>query len=138
MIGNYCIGFRCAERRPSRALPGPMKGVCTVLASTAAVLLLAGCGPSTNTPAPGRIATKPDVIVTMDGARHACVVALNSETQGSTISCDDVVPFLRDELRVPSGSIYDVRTLPGVDKAALAKVDTSLRDAGYRFIGGPR
>ena len=76
------------------------------LFATAVFTLLAGCGSSTNTPNPASppIAAKPDVIVTIDGKRHACVVALLSEAQGSSVPCGDVIPFVRDELRLPSGS----------------------------------
>lgn len=77
------------------------------------------------------------MIVTIDGARHTCLVALYSEAQGSAVSCDEVVPFVRDELRVPSGSIYDLRTNPDVDNAQTARVAATLNGAGYRFIGGP-
>ncbi len=79
---------------------------------------------------------KPDVIVTFDGERHSCVVALLSEAQGSIIPCADIVPFIRDELKVASGSIYDTRTIAHVDAAEVAKTTQNLKDAGYRFIGG--
>jgi hypothetical protein len=110
-----------------------------LFASAFGCMLLAGCGPSANTPdaASPPIAAKPDVIVTIDGQHHACVVALSSEAQGSTITCDEVMPFVKDELRVPSGVIYDIRVTPGADKAEMAKVEASLEGAGYRFIGGP-
>ncbi|MGC1520285.1 MAG: hypothetical protein WA803_01990 [Steroidobacteraceae bacterium] len=102
-------------------------------------MALAGCGSSTNTPAAGSaaIAAKPDVIVTIDGVHHACVVALSSEPQGSSVACDDIVPFMRDELRLAGGSTYDLRTIPEVDAAQKAKVESNLKGAGYRFIGGP-
>jgi hypothetical protein len=113
-----------------------------VLASALGVAVLAGCGQSANTPAPAPaapppIAAKPDVIVTLDGVRHDCLVALYSEPQGNIISCDDVVAFVRDELRVPSGAIYDIRTAPNIDEAQKTKVEASLKGAGYRFIRGP-
>ena len=76
------------------------------------------------------------MIITLDGVRHACVVALYNEALGSTIPCRDVVPFVRDELRVPSGSIYDIRTVANVDEAEITRVGASLKAAGYRFIGG--
>ncbi len=101
--------------------------------------LLAGCGSSTNAPAPVSaplIAAKPDVIITVDGMQHACVVALYSEPQGSTTPCADVIRFLRDELRVPSGAVYDLRATPTLDQAEVLKVRAALKDAGYRFIGG--
>ena len=109
-----------------------------VIASTAVFTLLSGCGPSANTPVPPPppIAARPDVIVTIDGKHHACVVALYSEAQGSTISCDDVIRFVRDELRLASGSIYDIRTDSDADQAVMAGVGASLTGAGYRFIGG--
>jgi hypothetical protein len=110
-----------------------------VLASTSMVLWLAGCGRSASPPdAAPSVAAKPDVIVTLDGEHHTCLVALSSEAQGSSIGCDDVVPFVRDELRVSSGSIYDLRTLPPGDKAEMAKVDASLKGAGYRVSAGAR
>ncbi|MDP9008364.1 MAG: hypothetical protein M3N91_06595 [Pseudomonadota bacterium] len=111
-----------------------MINVRAALAFTAVVAFLAGCGPSANAPdpAPPPIATKPDVIVTLDGERHTCIVALSSEAQGSAVACDDVVPFVRDELRVPSGSIFDMRTVPKVEQAEVAKVEASLKGAGYR------
>ncbi len=101
--------------------------------------LLAGCGSATNAPNPVSaplIAAKPDAIITVDGAQHACVVALPSEPQGSTIACTDMIAFLRDELKVPSGALCDLRATPTADQAEMVKVRTSLKDAGYRFIGG--
>jgi len=97
-------------------------GVCMIL------MVLGGCGP----------AEKPDAIVTIDGVRHACVVALRNEEQGSTVPCSDVAAFLRDELRLASGSSYDVRTVPDVDAAEVTRVDAGLKAAGYRSIGGSR
>ena len=99
-------------------------------------LSLAGCGPSASTSIPPKIAERADVIVTVDGGRHACVVALYKEPQGSAVPCGEVVSFIRDELRVASGGIYDVHTIPEVDEAELDRVVGNLRDAGYRFIGG--
>ena len=48
----------------------------------------------------------------------------------------DVVAFLKDELRVPSGASYDLRTVPEVSETELAAVSTGLKKAGYRFVGG--
>jgi hypothetical protein len=115
-----------------------MMGLRAVFASAVGLVLLMGCGKSASTPPPAPpIAARPDVIVTLDSERHTCVVALYSEAQGSAISCDEVVPFVRDELRVTSGSIYDIRAIPIVDKAEMARVEASLQAGGYRFIGGP-
>lgn len=107
-------------------------------ALVATFLSLAGCGDSTSksVSAPPPILAKPDVSITFDGEHHTCVVALASETQGSTISCGEVVPFVRDELRLPSGSSYDIRTVPGVSEPEIAGVGASLKAAGYRLIGG--
>jgi hypothetical protein len=111
-----------------------MINVRAVFAFTTVFVLLAGCGTSANPPdsKPPPVAAKPDVIVTLDGERHTCVVALSSEAQGSAIACDDVVRFARDELRVPSGSIYDILTIPNVEQAEVAKVEASLKAGGYR------
>jgi hypothetical protein len=119
--------------------PAAVSGLGKITALTAAFISLTGCGSSTNAPTSvsSPTAPKPDVVVTVDGARHACVVALRSEAQGSIIPCDDVVPFVRDELRLPSGSIYDIRTTPDVPAAQMAKVEASLKGAGYRFSGAP-
>lgn len=113
-----------------------LKTLASIIVS--APLLLAGCGSSTNPSAsvPPAIAAKPDVIVTFDGERHTCVVALFSEAQGSIIPCPDIVPFMRDELRLASGSVYDTRTIAPVEPAEVAKTTQNLKDAGYRFIGG--
>ena len=78
----------------------------------------------------------PAVVITFDGERHMCVVALSSEAQGSIVPCTDVVPFLRDELRLASGSIYDTRTIAKFDAAEIARTTQSLNAAGYRFNGG--
>jgi hypothetical protein len=103
-----------------------------------APLLLIGCGSANNAPAPtsAAIAAKPDVFITFDGERHTCVVALSSEAQGSMVPCADIIPFMRDELRLGNGSIYDTRTIAKTDAAEVAKTTQSLNDAGYRFIGG--
>ena len=108
-----------------------------IVGSTTVSIWLAACGQSANTPVPEPpIASRPNVTVTVDGKRRACVVALSSEEQGSAISCGDVAQFVKDELRVPSGSIYDVRTIPDVDEAEVARVCASLNSAGYRSSGG--
>lgn len=101
-----------------------------------ALALLVGCGSSSNIPP--TIAAKPDVIITFDGAQHACVAALYSEAQGSTVPCSDLIAFLRDELRLPSGSIYDTRTVSKADDSEIQKTMAGLNGAGYRFIGGHR
>jgi hypothetical protein len=97
-------------------------GVCTVLT------MLGGCGP----------AERPDAIVTIDGVRHACVVALHDEAQGSAVPCSDVAAFLKDELRLAGGSSCDVRTVSDVDAAEVTRVNASLKAAGYRLIGRPQ
>jgi hypothetical protein len=98
-------------------------------------VLPAGCGSSNNAPA-AAIAAKPDAIITFDGERHTCVVALSGEAQGSMVPCADVIPFMRDELRLAAGSIYDTRTIGTPDAAEVAKTTQNLKDAGYRFLGG--
>lgn len=115
----------------------PVSALCATGLACIAILCLPGCGSSSNAPAVSpAIAAKPDVNITFDGANHACIVALNSEPQGSTIPCADLIPFLKDELRLPSGSIYDTHMAAKVDAAEVAKTTQSLKDAGYRFIGG--
>ena len=99
-------------------------------------LLLGGCGQSADNPASAPLAAKPDVIITVDAKQHSCGVALLTEAQGSTVSCDEVASFVRDELRLPSGAIYDLQGSPDVNRTEMAKIDTSLQGAGYRFIGG--
>jgi hypothetical protein len=110
-----------------------------IIVLTAAFVWLTGCGSSTDAPAPvsSTIGAKPDVVVTVDGARHACVVALASEAIGSIIPCDEVVSFAREQLRVASGSTFDVRTASGGDITQAAKAEADLKDAGYRFVGRP-
>lgn len=110
-----------------------MKAMGTVMI---VAMALVGCGPSAGTSASPRIAERADVIVTVDGGRHTCVVALFSEQQGSIVPCGDVVSFVKDELRVASGAVYDVRIVSSVDKVEIARVAGSLNAAGYRFIGG--
>jgi hypothetical protein len=75
------------------------------------------------------------VTITFDGKRRKCVVALSSEAQGSAISCGDVVSFVSEELRVPSGAIYDIREISDVDETEVAKVSADLNSAGYRYVG---
>jgi hypothetical protein len=112
-----------------------------LFASTLSCIWLGACGSGANAPpvpTPPPVPAKPDVIVTIDGQHHTCIVALSNEAQGSTIACADVTAFVRDELRVPSGAIYDVRTIPEVDKTEIAKVEDALKGAGYRFMAEKR
>ena len=51
------------------------------------------------------------------------------------MSCGDVVSFVKEELRVPSGAIYDIRKIPDVDESEMAKLRADLNSAGYRFVG---
>jgi hypothetical protein len=112
--------------------------LCAIIVSTTALVALAGCGRSTSTSESPRIAARPDVTVKFDGKRRKCIVALSSEVQGSAISCDEVVPFVKDELRLAPGAIYDVGAASGGDDAEVAKVRATLDNSGYRFIGGSR
>jgi hypothetical protein len=100
--------------------------------SIAVAALLASCGPN-SVP---KIAERPDATITIDGKHHTCVVALLKEAQGSAVPCGDVVPFLRDELRLQAGSVYDIRTVPDIDEKELASLGANLKGGGYRFIGG--
>jgi hypothetical protein len=104
-----------------------------LLLSSLVPMLLNACGSSGTPP---KLAERPNVIITLDGKRHACVVALDKEPQGSTVPCKEAVSFVKDELRVPEGSIYDIQTVANVDDAEIASVRAALNDAGYRFIGG--
>jgi hypothetical protein len=108
-----------------------------MIASTAIVALV-GCGKSGSSSESPRIASHPDVTVKFDAKRRKCIVALSSEAQGNTIACDEVVPFVKDELRLPQGAIYDIGGTADGDQADLVKVRESLNGAGYRFIGGSR
>lgn len=103
-----------------------------VFLSALAPLLLVACGSST----PPKLAERADVIITLDGKRHACVVALDKEPQGSSVPCKEAVSFVKDELRAPSGSIYDIHTVANVDNAEVVSLRDALNSAGYRFIGG--
>jgi hypothetical protein len=106
----------------------------TLLAFHMVAVPLAGCGPSANTET--KIAERADVTIMVDGKHHACVVALYKEAQGSSIPCAEVVPFLRDQLRLQGGSVYDAHITPGIDAAEMAALGADLKSAGYRFIGG--
>ena len=115
------------------------RALCRPAAVLMMLMTLTGCGKSTGGADSAPIASRPDVTVKYDIARRKCVVALPTEAQGSVIACDDVVSFVKDELRVPGNSIYDLGTIPESDShpPEIAKVRASLDGAGYRFIGGP-
>ena len=105
--------------------------VMAVLLSPA---LLIGCGsPPADVSTPAS-RTKADVTLTFDGVRHACVVALPTEAQGSAVACADVVPFFKDELRLANGSAYEVHTIAPVDEAEKKRVLEELARAGFRSI----
>jgi len=131
-----------AKLAPRQLLPHIMKGAVSwgatmslraVILSGFVSMLVVGCGSSSTPP---KLAERPDVIITLDGKRHTCVVALEKEPQGSTVPCKEAVSFVKDELRVPGGSIYDIHTVANVDNAEIATVRDALNGAGYRFIGG--
>ena len=113
--------------------------VCTAFGFAAALILVTACGSRSDEPASNAssppTAEKADVTIVVDGAQHSCVVSLASEAQGSSIPCKEVVAFIKDELRVVSGSSYDLR-VRGAQEIEAASVRVSLRDAGYRPVGG--
>src|SRR5271156_4689792 len=89
-----------------------------ILLSVFIPMLVAGCGASSGTPP--KIAERPNVTITLDGNRHACVVALDKEPQGSTVPCKEAVSFVKDELRVQPGSVYDIHTVAIVGDSEIA------------------
>jgi hypothetical protein len=105
-----------------------------ILLSGFTLMLVVGCGSSFGTPP--KIAERPDVIITLDGNRHKCLVALDKEPQGSIVACNEAVSFVKEELRLPGRSIYDIHTVANVGDAEIASVRAALDGAGYRFIGG--
>ncbi len=113
--------------------------VRTAFGFAAALILLSACGSRSAEPAYNAslspTAEKADVTIVVDGAQHACVVSLASEAQGSSIPCKEVVAFIQDELRVASGSSYDLR-LRGAQDIEAGSLRASLREAGYRPVGG--
>jgi hypothetical protein len=137
------MSSRRLDAKPAQRLPNIIEGAVSgkaammfrvVLLSGCIPLLVGGCGASSGTPP--KLAERPNVIVTLDGNRHTCIVALDKEPQGSTVPCKEAVSFVKDELRVQPGSIYDIRTVATVGDAEIASVRDALNDAGYRFIGG--
>jgi hypothetical protein len=118
---------------------GSMISIRAQFASLTLCALITGCAKPTGAPNPvvPPIASRPDVIVTFDGERHACVVALFNEAKGHAMSCDGVLQFIRDDLKLQSGSVYDIRAIPDIDEAEMHRVTASLNGAGYRFIEGP-
>jgi hypothetical protein len=138
------MSSRSIDAKPAHRshLPNIMRGTVSwratmsfraVVLSGFVPMLVVGCGSSG---APPKLAERPDVIITLDGKRHTCVVALEKEPQGSTVPCKEAVSFVKDELRVPGRSIYDIHTVANVDNAEIASVRDALNGAGYRFIGG--
>lgn len=110
-----------------------MRRLCMM---TVVLALLAGCGRSSNpTSSPPTAAAKPDIVVRVDGEHHACVVAKYGEPTGSTIGCADVVPFVRDELRVRDGSSFELRGPAAVDTVEANRVKAALDGAGFRCVG---
>lgn len=133
------MSSRTIDATPARQPPLLTKRAvlrCVALSFLAVFLcapvLLVSCGSGTGP----KLAERPDVIITLDGKRHACVVALDKEPQGSTVQCKEAVSFIKDELRVQRGAIYDIRTVANVDNAEIVSVRDALNEAGYRFIGG--
>lgn len=97
-----------------------------------------GCGGSAQAPAaaspPGP--SRADVVISYDGKRHRCIVALRTEKQGSIVPCGEVAAFVRDELRLAKGSTYEIAA--GADEPELGGLGVGLDGAGYRLIGRPR
>ena len=144
-MSSRITNARATNAKPAYRPPSPnlMKGAIfrkgaasfrATLLSCFAPMLVASCGASSGTPP--KIAERPNVIITLDGNRHACVVALDKEPQGSAVPCKEAVSFVKDELRVQPGSIYDIRTVATVGDTEIASVRSALDEAGYRFIGG--
>jgi hypothetical protein len=95
--------------------------------------VLTACGASNDAGSPGSPSKgHADVTVTMGDGPHVCNVALAQEAQASSVACGEVVAFIRDELRLPSGAVVELRADRTTDAGALAAVSASLNSAGYR------
>jgi len=108
-----------------------MRARFPMIAAPAIALMLSGCGKSGSTSGAATEGRKPDVTVKVDGARHKCMVTLAGEANGSSVACDDVVSFVREELRVPSGSIVDIAAVAGAADVETTKVRAAFDGAGY-------
>jgi hypothetical protein len=126
---------REAAMRPNGVPKRRMTRGHAMIASTAVLAMLSGCGKSTGDSSAAPPGARPDFTVKIDGKRRKCIVALSTEAQGSVIPCDEVGSFVKDELRLAGGSTYDLGTVTGSDEAETAKIRSTLDGAGFRSIG---
>jgi hypothetical protein len=84
--------------------------------------LATACARTTRAPSPvvPPIASRPDVIVTFDGERHACVVALFDEATGHAMSCEGVLPFIGDDLKLQADRFTTFVRFPTLTKRKCA------------------
>jgi hypothetical protein len=119
--------------------------VPTVLAGRAKLAALACCAvvlgcarptvaPTDSSPADG---TVPDAVITINGERHVCIVAVKDRSPDHWMACDAVVAFLQDEIKLRAGAVYDIRTVPDVDEADIHRLSKGLKIAGYHYLQGP-
>ena len=79
---------------------------------------------------------KPDFVLTFDGPRGNCRVALASQEGVEILPLSKVVGFLRTVPSISGASRFEVITIPDVDVAEYDAVLAGLKAAGYRMTPG--
>ena len=78
---------------------------------------------------------KADVLITFNGPKNICEVALVGATP-KPLPCTQVVSYLVNDLKLPKGALFDVKTIPDVNVSEYESVMAALKTAGYNLTPG--
>jgi hypothetical protein len=77
-----------------------------------------------------------DALVTFNGPKNTCEVALRGSVSAQAMPSGEVVPYLVDEVKLPKGALFDIVTIPNVNVAEYEQVMAALKAAGYKRVPG--
>lgn len=81
------------------------------------------------------LAMKADVLVIFNGPENTCEVVLGGGAPTSLLFTD-VVGYLVNDLKLPTGTLFDITTVPDVKIREYEYVLAALKAAGYRLTPG--
>ena len=111
-----------------------MKAIAVLISAGVSLTLVASC--ARHHSAGANAEAKADFVVIFDGPAKTCAISGLADMAPHTMVCEKVAPYLVNTLKLPAGSLFDIKTIPDVNVSEHDQVMSALKAAGYKLAPG--